>query len=384
LKLTLALTIPLFLLLAGCQKSAEQKAEAASPKPAKDPLAIQAGPDLVGMLSLGEPSTKAVQLTLRVAGRVEADETRIARVSAPLSGRITELDVVEGQMVKRGQVLAVIRSTELADAQFAYLKAFSQQQLADRAVSRAKRLVEAGVIGEAELQRRDAELVQANAEVNALHDQLRVLGMSEEEIGRVEKTRKVNSTIPVLASIDGTVMERKLTIGQMAQGAETIFVLADLTSVWLVADVPEQTAGQLEPGKSVEAEIAALPGRRIAGKLSFVSAIVNPETHTVRARMVLPNPKREYKPAMLATMTLQDTAERERVVPISAIVRENNQDHVFVQTGPDTFLMRRVLIGEEYGADRVLEAGVRPGEKIVLDGAFHLNNERKRLLVSGS
>jgi cobalt-zinc-cadmium efflux system membrane fusion protein len=384
LKLTLAVTIPFLLLLAGCQKTAEQKAEAAAPPPARDPLAIQAGPDLVKMLSLGEPSTKAVQLTLRVAGRVEADETRIARVSAPLSGRITELDVVEGQMVKRGQVMAVIRSTELADAQFAYLKAFSQQALADRAVARARRLVEAGVIGEAELQRRDAELVQANAEVNALHDQLRVLGMSEDEIGAVEKTRKVNSTIPVLASIDGTVMERKLTIGQMAQSAETIFVLADLTSVWLVADVPEQTAGQLEPGKAVEAEIAALPGRLISGKLSFVSAIVNPETHTVRARMVLPNPKREYKPAMLATMTLQDTAERERVVPISAIVRENNQDHVYVQTGPGSFLMRRVLIGEEYGADRVLEAGVRPGEKIVLDGAFHLNNERKRLLVSGS
>lgn len=384
MKRAVVFTLLAWCALTGCGKTEATKKEAGGPPAPKDPSLIQANPDLLKRLNIGEPRTKSVQMTLRMAARVEADETRIARVSAPLTGRIIDLAVVEGQMVKRGQMLAVLRSTELPDAQFGYLKAFTQQQLADRAVTRAKRLLEAGVIGEAELQRREAELVQANAEINALHDQLRALGMTEEEIVRVEKTRKVNSTMPVVASIEGTVMERRLTIGQMAQSAETIFVLADLSSVWLVADVPEQTAGGLVPGKVVEAEISALPGEKIFGTLSFVSAIVNPETHTVRARMVLPNPKRAYKPAMLATMTMQDTAERERVVPISAIVRENNEDFVFVQTGGDAFQLRRVLIGEEYGLERVLEGGVRAGEKIVLDGAFHLNNERKRLLVSGS
>lgn len=371
------------LLVSGCQKK-ETPGRAQTAGMKSDPMEIQAGPDLLKMLQVGTPITKSVKVELQVAGRVEADENRIARVSAPMSGRITDLPVVEGQMVTRGQVLAVIRSAELSDAQFAYMKAFSQQQLADRAVARAKRLVEAGVIGDAELQRREAELVQANAEVNALHDQLRVLGMTEEAVDALERTRKVNSTISVLSPIDGTVMDRRLTIGQLAQGAETIVMLADLSSVWLVADVPEQTAGSLEPGKDVEAEIAALPGRKIAGKLSFVSAIVNPETRTVRARMVLPNPRREYKPAMLATMNIQGTAERERLVPISAIVREENLDHVFVQTAPDRFVLRRVVIGDEFGSDRVLESGVRAGEKIVLDGAFHLNAERKRLAVSGS
>ena len=104
-----------------------------------------------------------VAAMLDVAGRVEADENRIARVNSPVSGRIVDLEVVEGQTVKRGQVVAVIRSTELTNAQTDFLKAISQRRLADKAVDRAKRLLEAGVIGEAELQRREAEANAQNA-----------------------------------------------------------------------------------------------------------------------------------------------------------------------------------------------------------------------------
>jgi len=174
-----------------------------------------------------------------------------------------------------------------------------------------------------------------------------------------------------------------VTIGQVVQAAEIVAVLADLSHVWLVADVPEQTAGSLAVGKEVKAEIAALPGHEISGTLSFVSAIVNPETRTVRARMNLPNPDRKYKPAMLATMTLQENAERQRLIPSTAVVRENNEDYLFVQTGPLHFAMRKVRLGDEIDGMRRLEDGVRPGEKIVLDGAFHLNNERKQMALRG-
>lgn len=376
--------LSLALALTGCKtENAVKTTAAAAAPPARDPMTIEAEPHLLAMLKLGRPSTKSVRATLRVAGRVEADETRIARISAPLTGRITEMIATEGQAVRRGQVLATIRSNELSDAQFAYLKAVSQRQLADRAVARAKQLISAGVIGEAEIQRREAEATQATAEVGALHDQMRVLGMTEEEIAIIERNRRVDSSMRVQASIDGIVMERKFTNGQMAQSSETMFVLADLSSVWLIADVPEQTAGDLAPGQSVEAEIASMPGHRIHGVLSFVSAIVSPETRTVRARMVLPNPGRRYKPSMLATLQVSEEAEREQVVPATAIVRENNQDHIFVQQAANRFQMRRVKIGAEFGADRVLEDGLRAGENIVLDGAFHLNNQRRLLAVQG-
>jgi cobalt-zinc-cadmium efflux system membrane fusion protein len=179
------------------------------------------------------------------------------------------------------------------------------------------------------------------------------------------------------------VLERKATTGQIIQPAETVFVLADLTNTWLVADLPEQIAGNIEPDRIVEAEISALPGHIVRGRLSHVSPIVDPETRTVRTRMNLPNPNRRYKPAMLATIVLKDEAAQRRVVPASAVVRENNRDHVFVQTAPETFLLRPVELDEAGEGRRVVISGIGDDEKIVLDGAFHLNNERNRLALQG-
>jgi cobalt-zinc-cadmium efflux system membrane fusion protein len=335
-------------------------------------------------IETGDVQTRPIAGMLRVSGRVEADETRMARIGAPVTGRITELEVYEGEPVKRGQTLAVVYSTDLSIAQSAFLKALTQRQLAERALTRARQLLDAGIIGEAELQRREAELQQASADSSSSREQLAVLGLTTEAVDKLQSTRMVTSTTPIVSSIDGIVLERKATIGQVVQAVETLFIISDLSTVWLVADVPEQSAGALQVGKSVEAEIPALPGEIITGRLTFVGAVVNRETRTVRVRMNLSNPGRKFKPAMLATMTLVDGAEPRRVVPVAAVVRENNNDHVFVQTAPDTFMLRRVSLGDEYGELRVVLEGLRAGEKIVTKGAFHLNNERNRLLLQAS
>lgn len=370
------------MVLAGCgARGSEAKAEATAPP--RNPLEITVRPDLMRDIKVGEPEWKEVSATLRVAGRIEADETRMARINAPVAGRIMDLDVIEGQVVTRGQVLATIHSTDLSALESVFLKADSQNQLAQRAVARARQLLDAGVIGEAELQRRETELQQAAAELASAQQQLKVLGISADALKNLQTTRAVDSLIHVVSSISGRVLERKVTIGQVVQAAEIICVVADLSNVWLVADVPEQSAGHIRSGKAVQAEIPALPGEIITGRLSYVSPVVNPETRTVRMRMDVPNPERKYKPAMLATITLLDNAERQRIIPLNAIVRENNEDNVFVQTGPDKFVLRRVTLGPEFRAGRALLDGVRAGEMIVLDGAFHLNNERKRLLMQG-
>ena len=371
------------LLLAGCggKTPTEQKTQAATEP--RNPLEVTPPEDLLKHLKIGETKYAAVAASLRIPGRIEADETRLAVVGAPVTARIVEMEVIEGQNVKRGQVLATLYSTELSDAQFNFLKAFSQQTLAQRAAERAKQLLAADVIGSAELQRRETELSQSNAEVSALRDQLKVLGMNADEIQKLEKTRVVNSRSEIVAQIDGTVLERRVTIGQVLQPAETAFILADLSSVWLVADVPEQVAGAIAVGKLVEAEVPALPGHPIRGKLSFVSATVNPETRTVTTRIDLPNPHRRFKPAMLATVILKDNAENARVIPSSAIVREGNDELVFAQTAPGSFILRPVTLGAEIDGNRVVTAGISAGEKIVLDGAFHLNNERKRMALQG-
>lgn len=371
-------------LAAACGESApEQTAQATSSAPAANPFEITADKDLLGRIKLGEPSWKEVAASQTVSARIEVDQTRVTRVGSPVMGRISQLLVTEGQSVRRGELLALLNSTGLNDAQLAFLKALSDRLLSERAVDRAMQLLKADVIGVAELQRREAELSQARAEFDAAHDQLELLGMPSDAIDHLEKTRQINSVSRVIAPMNGTVLSRMLTLGQVIQPADTVFEIADLSHVWLQADVPEASAGHLRVGTRIEAAVAALPDVKIEGTLSFVSATVNPETRTVRVRMDLPNPDGKFKPAMLATVTLKDQPERQQVVPSTAVIRDGDSEYVFVQVDDDTFVLRPVKLGSEFEGHRVLVDGVRTGEKILVEGAFHLNNERRRQLVRG-
>ena len=372
------------IVLSGCGQAKPEASETTHGGAPPNPLEITADANLLTRIKIGQVSTANVGASLTVAGRVEVDENRVTRVGSPVMGRINSLTVREGEDVQQGQLLGLLNSTGLSDGQLNLLKALSQKQVAQRAVERARILVDAAVIGSAELQRREAELAQASAELEAAHDQLALLGMAEDAIAELERTRTLNSVSRVLATMNGTVLARKTTVGQMVQPADTIYEIADLSNVWLVADVPEQLAGNLSRGYRVEAEVSALPGRAFEGVLSFVSATVNPETRTVRVRMDVPNPDRKLKPAMLATMVLRDQMEKKVVVPSTAVVREDDQEHLFIQVDEDTFVLRKVTLGEEHNGKRVLLDGVRPDEHIVVDGAFHLNNERRRQALRGS
>jgi cobalt-zinc-cadmium efflux system membrane fusion protein len=375
------LVVPLAV-LSGCgEKPATQAAEAPAATPAPNPLEIEVSPDLLLEIKTGQPQWQEVSSTLSVAGRVEVDESRVTRVTTPVGGRITELNVVVGQHVERGQAVATVYSTELAAVQSAFLKSLTESQQADRAVARARQLLEAGVIGSAELQRREAEAAQHATEVASLRKQMHILGMSDEAIARLESSRSIDSVTHVVAAAAGLVLQRPVTQGQVVQPAETLCVLADLSSVWLVAEVPEEHAKALRLGKRVQAEIPALD-ETVSGTLTYISATVNPETRTIMARMDLPNPQRRYKPAMLANMLLLDGAERRLVVPNGAVVREGDQESVFVQVAPGRFALRRVSLGDEAGEQRAVLAGLAASDTIVIDGAFHLNNERRRQAVS--
>lgn len=378
-----AFPLPAALLAAAVLAGCGDKPSAPAPAP-RDPLAIQAQAELAARLKTGAPEVTEVRETLRVPGRIEADETRLARVGAPVPGRVTDLEAREGETVRRGQVLAVINSTELSSAQLAYLKAVSQRGLAARAAVRAQQLLEADVIGAAELQRRQAELAQAEAEVNAGRDQLKVLGMGGAALERLAGTRTINSTAQIVAPIAGTIIDRKVTEGQVVQPADGVFLVADLSNLWAVADVPEQIAGSVRSGESVQLEIAALPGRLLPGKLSFVAPTVSPETRTVRVRMDLPNPQREFRPNMLASMLIRSAPQWRLTVPAEAVVREENRDFVFVRNGENAYRLQAVQLGAEFEGRRVVQSGLREADVIVLEGAFHLNNERKRRELSGS
>lgn len=364
----------------GCKRADNNAAQRAANT---DPLKVTITPQLLANISVGSAQMLAVTTQQKVAARVETDASHVARIGSPVEGRITKVLVFEGQRVHRGQVLAMLHSNSLSDTQFAFVKACSEEKLAEQSAARARQLVQADVIGKAELQKREAEVLQNATEVSALRAQLHGLGMSEAAIQRLEATRKLTSEYPILASISGTVTERDVTVGQVVQPADQAFQVADLSNLWFAADVPEEQSRSLAVGKTVIASIPALPGETITGKLSFVSPIVNPETRTVQARMNLSNPKGLFKPDMLASMTFESNADQRLTIPSTAVVREENKDHVFLQISPTEYLLREVELGAEVNDRRVVVRGITAQDKIVLNGAFHLNNKRKQDMIKG-
>lgn len=362
-------------LLAGCQAKEEAAPVAAEPV---DPNVVEINADLQSQIKLATIENASIREVLRIPGSIQVDEQRMARIGAPVTGRITDIDVVLGQDVKQGQTLATLNSTELAQNQLTFIKAMQQISLQTKAVERAKLLLEADVIGAAELQRREAELSAAQADLNAARDQLMVLGMSEKAVAKLASSSQISSFSNVSARLSGTVINRNVNLGQVVQPAEELFVVADLSHVWAVAQVPEQQVELIQEGEEVSIEIPALNNEQVQGKLIYVSDVVNPQTRTVTVRTDLDNHKSTMKPDMLVSMLVLSKPVQRLAVPVQAVVRENDKDHVFIQLAPNKYRLREVILGSEYQGMVAVQTGVEPGETVVAEGAFHLNNERKR------
>ncbi len=369
-----ALALLVVCALAGCSK--------APPKPppaARDTSQIKASAELLKRLQVAEVRIADIQEYVRVAGSVQVDEERVVRIGSSVTGRITDAPAALGAEVRVGQLLARLDSAELAAAQRNFLKAGLDMELAQRAVERAKLLVSADVIGSAELQRRENELFSAEAELRTTRGNLLLLGMSGEAIERLENTRAISPVIAISSKLAGTVIERRVTVGQVVQPADLLFTIADLSQVWVVSEVPEEQAYAVRVGEPVEVEIPALRDRRVSARVTFVGNTVNPETRTITVRTTLANADRAIKPAMLATMAIREPARPALAVPAAAVVREGTQEHVFVRLQPDLFQLRAVRLGPESNNGlRPVLAGLKVGESVVVEGSFHLNNERAR------
>jgi cobalt-zinc-cadmium efflux system membrane fusion protein len=368
--------------LTGCGE--QKKAEPAPAAVVVDPSLVTPPATVVARIKVAPLTEHPIADVLRVAGQVDFDEQRIARIGSTVTGRVMEVRQHLGNTVKEGDVLAILNSAELGQAQLAYLKARSQSALEQRNVERAKLLLSADVIGTAELQRRENALEMAQAEMRAAADQLKVLGMSGASLQRIAQTGSIDSVKPVTATSAGIVVERKVTQGQVVAPSDPMFTIADLSHLWVVAEVPEQQTANVQVGQEVAIEIPALNGEHVAGRLVYISNTVNPETRTVLVRTVVNNKDGRLKPAMLATMLIATEAVPRLAVPVTAVIRENNLDYVFIQVKPGQFKLTEVRLAPEVNGLRPVLSGVKLGDNVVIDGAFHLNNERNRQALEGA
>lgn len=350
---------------------------------AQDQNIVLINPDIQKMISTGEASVGPYIEVIKVSGRIDFHESYLARIGANVTGRVSEMLAIPGQMVKQGDVLAQITSIELTQSQLAFLKARNTSDLAERAAERAKLLFKEDVIPLAEMQRRESEASNAKAEFRASQDQLIVQGMNKNSINRLAKTGNIESINNVTATLAGEVVERKINRGQVVQPSDALFTIANMDTLWAIAQVPETNAPLIKKGQKTQIQVSALNNKTTEANISFVSSIVNPETRTVVVRAEVDNTNRQLKPGMLASMLVESEPIETLTVPAEAIIRDGNSDYVFIKVSDEVFRMIPVKAGQEGKGIRPIYSGIEAGQVIAIKGAYHLNTERKRQLSGG-
>ncbi len=369
---------------AACSSSEDPDNNAAPIQPSETTDSQDQSQDIITLSSEMAKGIKIAELKLtsladkiQVPSQIKVNEQQLIRVGANVTGRIVEVNAQLGDNVDAGTTLASISSPELTKAQLAYLRAHSLTVLNERAAKRAKLLLDADVIGTAELQRRESELQVSRAELSAAKDQLRLLGVNELAVKDLVKRGQILPSVAITVSKSGTVIGRDVVAGQVVQPSDQLFKVADLSTVWAVGDVPEHIAVNVSGGQQVEIEVPALGNNVLNGVIVYVADTVNPLTRTVMVRTVVENQDRKLKPSMLATMRITETSHDQLVIPESAIVREANKDYVYLSKGNYTYRRVPVELAPEVGNLRPVISGLTIGQHIVIDGAFDIDNERR-------
>jgi membrane fusion protein, copper/silver efflux system len=301
-----------------------------------------------------------VSRTLRTTGHVTYDETRLTTISPRVGGFVERLHVdFTGQAVRRGQPLLEIYSPELVSAQEELLSAIRLER--HLAASEAP-----GVAA------RSAGLVDAARRRLLLWD------VSPAQVEQVERTGEVRRTMTLHAASSGFVVEKDVQQGQAVMPGMALYRLADLSSVWVEAAVYEQDLRLVTLGSAASVEIAAYPGERFAGRVSYVYPEVQAESRTTRMRVNLENPGGRIKPGMFASVVLDvAVAERAVLVPRDAVMRTGTHSMVFVEEQPGHYRMREVTVGVDSGGFTQVLSGILAGDRVVARANFILDAESR-------
>ena len=322
-------------------------------------------------------------------GVVRPNEHALANITTLVRGRVAEVYGELGQAVVPNTLLAVLHSSDLGLAQSAYLKARARRHVAEQAYQRAQFLFKEKVIGQAEAQRREGEMISIRAEAQEAREGLRLLGLDDKEIRTLERTQTIRSQISIVAPFAGRVIERNLTKGEVVETTRKLFVVADLSTVWVVGNVSEKDISYLHsatavPNQPVEVHVAAYPDEVFHGIVSYVSDVLDTATRTMQVRLTLANPTGRLKPEMFATIRVLSNPEPDAItIPKAAVLQDRGESVVFVRVNEQEFGRRVVHIAEQNDKHVHVLDGLTEGEEVVVAGAYLLKSELARQQEGG-
>jgi len=379
--------------LAACQSKQEEtvKPAASAAKPSAQPgvIELQEGSSTLTELQTERVGVHSVRTSLKAqAGKILPNENRLAHLSARVPGRIVAVYANLGDRVKSGDRLLLLDSPAFGEAQLEYRKTKTAVRVTAKALERAHALLDRGAIGAGEYQRREADSENAKADLYEAEEKLHLLGMTEREIERLGTEKLPHAEVAQVflrAPFSGEVVERNATVGEVVDPNKMLLAVADLSTVWVRADFPEQQAGRLQAGLGIEVRVAAYPDAVFRGAISYVGAMVDPATRTVMARSDIPNPNRRLRPEMFADVTLLTPDQSVLALPHAAVQQVGSRTVVFVVQGPRRFELREVKVGESSQHHIEVKSGVKEGDEVVTQGSYALKSEalREQLSMGG-
>jgi cobalt-zinc-cadmium efflux system membrane fusion protein len=323
-------------------------------------------------------------------GKIAVDEDRSTPVFSPYAGRVTKLLARPGDSVTQGQPLFVIEAADTVQAQNDFItamtglnKARSALDLAQLQHRRAKDLFEGKAVPLKDFQQAEATLIQAQNDLRstetaleAARNKLRILGLTDEAITAFQEKGRINPETTILAPIAGTVVQRKIGPGQYVNSgaSDPVFVIGDLSTVWLTAFVRETEASAVSVGQELTFNLLALPGRTLTGRINYVAAAIDPATRRLTVRSTVNNANGQLKPEMFATVTIYAPGDQPSVgVPKQALIYEGDQVRVWVAHEDKSIELRQIKTGLTNGDLVEVHGNLRPGEQIVTKGSLFID-----------
>lgn len=316
----------------------------------------------------------AASVPLPAAGpfnaRLSVAEDFTARIFPPVNGRITQLQANLGDTVQKGALLAVIDAPEFGSAQADVHKADANALLKQRGMTRAKTLYEGGAISRRELEASEADFAAARAEAERTHQRLHNLLAQGEKID--------GERLPLKSPLNGIVVDRQANPGTevRSDANQPLFVIADLSRLWLTLDLPETETG-VHVGDSVYFTVDAWPGQTFSAKISRVSPVLDPATRRIPVRAVIDNSNSRLRPEMYARANVMlPDAQKVLRIPASALLTQGLTSALFVEASPGEFVRRNIKTLRQDKEFVYLAAGedspIKAGDRIVVKGAMLL------------
>ncbi len=341
-------------------------------------------------LSVEQAEPHLFRTIVSTDGRIAIDEDNTTPVFSPYAGRVIALHAKAGDKIQAGQPLFTIAASDMVQAQNEVVsaiaglnKATSALRLAEINLSRARNLFEAKAGSQREFQIAEdtrnatvADKSAAEAALEAAKNRLRLLGKTDQEIAVFQKEGRITPETVINSPLSGTVVQRKVGPGQYVAGAQSdpVFVIGDLSSVWVVANVKETDSPSIAVGMPIEFRVLALPGRTFKAKLNYISSIVDSSTRRLMVRAEIANPDGVFKPEMFAMVDIVTSGEQASPsIPRSALIYDGENAHIWA-VRPDRAIFKQPVLVGNATSDRVqVLKGITNGDKLVAKGSLFID-----------